>query len=75
MITGTPAFSSNDPGPQIAVQTCLRQSEQHLKKPAPCGLSCFWLSVLATLCLKPYAWALGITWIADWVPRVNSRYS
>ena len=27
----------------IAVSGCLRQSTKHPKKPALCGLSCFWL--------------------------------
>ena len=29
----------------IAVSGCLRQSTKHPKKPALCGLSCFWLSI------------------------------
>ena len=29
----------------IAVSGCLGQSTKHPKKPAPCGLSCFWLSI------------------------------
>jgi hypothetical protein len=29
----------------ILVSGCLRQSTKHPKKPALCGLSCFWLSI------------------------------
>ena len=29
----------------IAVSGCLRQSTKRPKKPAQCGLSCFWLSI------------------------------
>jgi len=28
---------------QIPVSNCLQQSTKHHEKPAPCGLSCFWL--------------------------------
>jgi hypothetical protein len=39
----------------ILVSGCLRQSTKHPKKPALCGLSCFWLFTSVPLYL-PTAW-------------------
>jgi hypothetical protein len=39
----------------ILVSGCLRQSTKHLKKPALCGLSCFWLFTSVPLYL-PTVW-------------------
>lgn len=42
----------------IAVSGCLRQSTKHPKKPAPCGLSCFWLSVACNRDDKVHNWGV-----------------
>ena len=45
MIAGTQAFSSNDPGPPNSCPDLSQTVCETPKKPASCGLSCFWAFV------------------------------
>lgn len=58
----------------ILVSGCLRQSTKHPKKPALCGLSCFWLSVQRNYRLA-FVISVAFTGLLLNVPRRESSSS